>query len=51
MFVSTEFDVFNVSGSRALPAGPPTHETPYGQQLVRLPSGQAISTVRKALLR
>ena len=51
MFVSTEFDVFNVNGPRARAAGPRALETPYGKELVGRASKEAISAVREALRR
>ena len=51
MFVSTEFDVFNVNGPQARAAGSRALETPYGKELVGRDSKEAISAVRVALRR
>lgn len=51
MFVSSEFDVFNVDGPRVRVAGRRTLETPYGRELVGRASREAIGAVREALRR
>jgi hypothetical protein len=48
MFVSSEFDVFNVSGPLARAAGTRTLETPYGKELAGRAYKEAISAVREA---
>ena len=51
MFVSTEFDVFNVNGPMVRAAGTRTLETPYGKDLAGRTSKEAIRAVREALRR
>ena len=51
MFVSSEFDVFNVNGPQARAAGSRALETPYGKELAGRGSKEAISAVRDALRR